>query len=89
MGPCPATNCAAALKAVDGDGTVIGSGANHVLLSQYFDNCDKTFQELHKQQLQYLNRDEKDVTRYFLCGMKFFQEFQFVDCCGLYCWKQH
>ena len=35
VGRCAATNCSAALKAVDAECNVIGSGATHVLMSQF------------------------------------------------------
>lgn len=66
VGPCAATNCSAALKAIDAECNVIGSGASHVLTSQFFENCDKAFQGLHAEELQYLNKDEQDLTRYQL-----------------------
>lgn len=64
VGPCVATNCSAALKAIDAECSVIGSGASHVLMSQFFDNCDKAFHVLHADELQYLNQDEQDLARY-------------------------
>ncbi|KAM7446178.1 oxidoreductase [Porites harrisoni] len=60
VGPCAATNCSAALKAVDAECNVIGSGATHVLMSQFFESYDKAFQVLHAEELQYLNRGEED-----------------------------
>ena len=63
VGPCAATNCSAALKATDSEGNVIGSGSSHVLMSQFFDSCDKAFQQLHKEELQYLNKNDEDLTR--------------------------
>ena len=63
VGPCAAATCAVALKATDSEGTVIGSGSSHVLMSQFFDSCDKAFHQLHKDELQYLNTDEEDLTR--------------------------
>ena len=66
VGPCTATNCSAALKATDAECNVVGSGANHVLTSQYFDSCNKAFKGLHADELKYLNKDEQDLTRYQL-----------------------
>ena len=66
VGPCAATNCSAALKATDAECNVVGSGASHVLTSQYFDSCNKAFKELHADELNYLNKDEQDLTRYQL-----------------------
>ena len=66
VGPCAATNCSAALKAVDAECNVIGSGATHVLTSQFFESYDKAFQVLHAEELQYLNRAEEDSTRSFM-----------------------
>lgn len=63
VGPCAATNCSAALKAVDAECNVIGSGATHVLMSQFFESYDKAFQLLHAEELQYLSRGEEDLTR--------------------------
>lgn len=63
VGPCAATNCSAALKAVDAECNVIGSGATHVLMSQFFESYDKAFHLLHAEELQYLSRDEEDLTR--------------------------
>lgn len=63
VGPCAATNCSVALKATDSEGNVIGSGSSHVLMSQFFDSCDKAFNHLHKDELQYLNTDEDGLTR--------------------------
>ncbi|XP_029186083.2 WD repeat-containing protein 93-like [Acropora millepora] len=64
VGPCAATNCSAALKAIDAECNVIGSGANHVLMSQYFDNCDKAFHSIHVKELKYLNKDEEDLNQF-------------------------
>jgi len=64
VGPCAATNCSAALKAIDAECNVIGSGASHVLTSQFFENCDKAFQGLHAEELHYLNKDEQDLTSF-------------------------
>ena len=64
VGPCAATNCSAALKATDAECNVVGSGASHVLTSQYFDSCNKAFQGLHADELKYLNKDGQDLTRY-------------------------
>lgn len=66
VGPCAATNCSAALKATDAECNVVGSGASHVLTSQYFDSCNKAFKGLHADELKYLNKDEQDLTRYQL-----------------------
>lgn len=63
VGPCVATNCSAALKAVDAECNVIGSGTTHVLMSQFFESYDKAFQVLHAEELQYLNRGEQDSVR--------------------------
>ena len=62
VGPWAATNCSAALKAVDAGCNVIGSGATHVLTSQFFDSYDKAFQVLHAEELQYLNRGEENFS---------------------------
>ncbi|KAJ7385419.1 oxidoreductase, acting on NAD(P)H [Desmophyllum pertusum] len=64
VGPCAATNCSAALKATDADGNVIGSGSSHVLMSQYFDSCEKAFHQIHKDELQYLNKDDQDLASF-------------------------
>lgn len=65
VGPCGATNYAAALKSIDAECSVIGSGANHVLLPQFFKSCDTTFKSLHQHQLQYLqDEEEADVSWY-------------------------
>ena len=63
VGPCAATNCSAALKATDSEGHVIGSGSGHVLMSQFFDSCDRTFHQLHKDELQYLDKNDDDLSR--------------------------
>ena len=60
--PCHASNSAAALKSIDGECSVIGSGVNHVLLPQYFQHSDATFGALHEAQLQHLKSDEQSVT---------------------------
>lgn len=62
VGPCAATNCSTALKAIDAECNVIGSGTNHILMSQFFDNCDKAFHSIHAEELKYLNRDEEEST---------------------------
>lgn len=64
VGPCAATNCSAALKATDAEGNVIGTGSSHVLMTQFFENYDKAFQQLHKEELKYLNIDDQDLTSF-------------------------
>ncbi|XP_068740235.1 WD repeat-containing protein 93-like [Montipora capricornis] len=64
VGPCAATNCSAALRAIDAEGNVIGTGANHVLMSQYFENCDKAFHRIHAKEMKYINKDEENLTRF-------------------------
>lgn len=64
VGPCAATNCSAALKAADAEGNVIGSGSSHVLMTQFFENYDKAFHQLHKEELKYLSKDDQDLTSF-------------------------
>ncbi|EDO45562.1 predicted protein [Nematostella vectensis] len=63
VGPCSATNYVAALKAVDADNSVIGTGSNHILLQQYFQHSDMTFKALHEQQLQHLKEENSPQMR--------------------------
>ena len=58
--PNPASNVTSALKNLDQDYNVIGTGTNHVLLQSYFENSDNAFKERHQQHLQYLAEKEED-----------------------------
>ena len=58
--PNPANNVTSALKSIDQDYDVIGTGTNHVLLQSYFNHSDKVFTESHLENLQYLAEKEQD-----------------------------
>lgn len=58
--PSLANNVTSALKNVDQDYDVIGTGTNHILQQAYFDHNDKVFKERHEQHLPYLHEKEED-----------------------------
>lgn len=47
-----------AMRGMNQDCDVIGTGTNHVLLPNYFENSEKVFQKLHEEYLQYLPKKE-------------------------------
>nr|XP_006821252.1 PREDICTED: WD repeat-containing protein 93-like [Saccoglossus kowalevskii] len=55
----PATSAHSAFKTID-DGSVIGSGSNHAILTQHLELRKATFNLHHEKDLQYCKEDETD-----------------------------